>query len=669
MLYSMTKTILNFKFVPRWVIQLVDFVILTSSFAFSYFFIKHFEFIEIYRGHFFIYSGLFAVVSSVVFYLMRIHTGLIRYSNVKDIVRIFLAVLVSSFFYVIAEKLIIQQIFQIHSLAIGRVLFLNFFMASSLLVILRLAVKELFHFAKQIGSAKKQGVLIYGANPETILLKNAIESVQNNSFNVIGFLEKKHKNKNSYLEQKKIFHLKDLPVLKNKHQVEKLLLLNEDVRGTEEKAIIDQCLQIGIKVITVPPSAEWVSGKLNFNQIQELRVEDLLQRDPILLDKQNISEEIYNKRILVTGAAGSIGSELVRQILHFKPKVLILCDQAESFLYELQLEIKDKFPEAVIVPFIGNVQNYKRMEVLFREHQPQMVFHAAAYKHVPLMEDNPSEAILANVLGTKNIAELSLIFRSEKFVMVSTDKAVNPTNVMGASKRIAEMYVQSLKKIPQELFEGKKFPNALLKYIQNSKTAFITTRFGNVLGSNGSVLNRFRSQIQKGGPVTVTHPEITRYFMTIPEAVQLVLEAATMGKGGEIYVFDMGAPVKILDLATQMIRLAGLEPDKDIKIEFSGLRAGEKLYEELLNDKETTLPTHHEKIKIANVIAKSYDQVLYDIEELIGLCESNDSMQIVRKMKEIVLEFESNNSQFEYLDKMKGIAYLKKIKLNENLLN
>lgn len=579
----------------------------------------------------------------------------------KDIARIFLAVFLSGFVYVIAEKLIVKDIFRIHSLPVKEVLFVNFFIASSLLIILRLSVKELFHYAKQIGSLKKQAILIYGANQETILLKNAIESVHNNSFNVIGFLEKKHKNKNSYLEQKKIFHLKDLPVLKNKFQVEKLVLLNKDVRGTEEKAIIDQCLQLGIKVITVPNSAEWVAGKLRFNQIQELRVEDLLQRDPILLDKNNISREIYDKRILVTGAAGSIGSELVRQILDFRPKLLILCDQAESFLYELQLEIKEKYPQCTIVPFIGSVQNFKRMEVLFREYQPQMVFHAAAYKHVPLMEDNPSEAILTNVLGTKNVAELSLIFKSEKFVMVSTDKAVNPTNVMGASKRIAEMYVQSLKKIPQEFLKEKKIPNALSRYIQNSQTAFITTRFGNVLGSNGSVLNRFRSQIQKGGPVTVTHPEITRYFMTIPEAVQLVLEAATMGKGGEIYVFDMGSPVKILDLATQMIRLADLEPGKDIKIEFSGLRAGEKLYEELLNNKETTLPTHHEKIKIANVIAKSYDQVLYDTEELINLCESNDCMDIVRKMKEIVLEFESNNSKFEYLDNTKFTLLLNEV--------
>jgi len=331
--------------------------------------------------------------------------------------------------------------------------------------------------------------------------------------------------------------------------------------------------------------------------------------------------------------------------------VLILCDQAESSLHELQLEIKEKFPQANIVAFIGNVQNFKRMKVLFKQYQPQMVFHAAAYKHVPMMEDNPSEAVLANVLGTKNIADLSMFFGTEKFVMVSTDKAVNPTNVMGASKRIAEMYVQSLNNIRHELFKDDEFPNVLHKFVKNSRTAFITTRFGNVLGSNGSVLIRFRSQIQKGGPVTVTHPEITRYFMTIPEAVQLVLEAATMGKGGEIYVFDMGSPVKILDLATQMIRLAGLEPHKDIKIEFSGLRAGEKLYEELLNDKETTLPTHHEKIKIANVIAKNRDQVLYDIEELINLCNFDDDMRIVRKMKEIVIEFESNNSQFEYLDK------------------
>ena len=333
----------------------------------------------------------------------------------------------------------------------------------------------------------------------------------------------------------------------------------------------------------------------------------------------------------------------MRQVLTYDPEMVILCDQAESALYEIQLEMEERFPNADIKIFIGNIRNYKRLQIIFNECRPQIIFHAAAYKHVPMMERHPSEAIFTNVMGSKIVADLAVLYKAEKFVMISTDKAVNPTNVMGASKRIAEIYVQSRNTSVENV-------DATSINESNSRTKFITTRFGNVLGSNGSVIPRFRDQIIKGGPVTVTDKEITRYFMTIPEAVQLVLEAGTMGEGGEIFIFDMGKPVKINDLAINMIKLAGLVPNKDIKIVYTGLRPGEKLYEELLNEKEQTIPTHHEKIKIAKVRTCSYGQILADIQELITICELDDHSMLVKKMKEIVPEFKSKNSEFEKLD-------------------
>jgi FlaA1/EpsC-like NDP-sugar epimerase len=413
-----------------------------------------------------------------------------------------------------------------------------------------------------------------------------------------------------------------------------MIIMNHHLDEQSKKTALEACLALGIQVLTVPPSDQWIYGKLNMQQIKDLKIEDLLQRKTIQIDTTRISEDLQGKRVLITGAAGSIGSEIVQQVLQYNPAMVILCDQAESPLHDIRLEVEEKFAEVPIIIFISDIRNYHRMHKLFSDYKPEVVYHAAAYKHVPMMEENPSEAVRANVMGTKNIADLSVAFGVRKFVMVSTDKAVNPTNIMGATKRIAEIYIQSLKNDP----ENTKVP------------CFITTRFGNVLGSNGSVIPRFRAQIQKGGPITVTHPEITRYFMTIPEAVHLVLEAGTMGSGGEIFIFDMGEPVKIVDLALKMIKLAGLQPDRDIKIVYSGLRPGEKLYEELLNDGEHTMPTHHEKIKISEVISYPRQQVAEDIAELIELHQKNDENAMVNKMKEIVPEFISKNSKFEDLD-------------------
>ncbi|HBI89937.1 MAG TPA: polysaccharide biosynthesis protein, partial [Sphingobacterium sp.] len=381
------------------------------------------------------------------------------------------------------------------------------------------------------------------------------------------------------------------------------------------------------------------NGDLNPNQIQKIKIEDLLEREPIKINDDHILSQTKGKRILVTGAAGSIGSEIATQLGRYEPQMIILCDQAESPLHNLQLDLQDEFPNQVYHTYIADVRSTKRMQLLFDTFKPHYVYHAAAYKHVPMMENHPLEAVQTNVMGTKNLADLAVEFQVEKFVFVSTDKAVNPTNIMGATKRIAEIYVQSL---------NNHLENTLGASVH---TKFITTRFGNVLGSNGSVIPRFRDQIQKGGPVTVTHPEITRYFMTIPEACRLVLEAGTMGQGGEIFVFDMGKSVKIVELAKKMIRLSGFKPNEDIEIKFTGLRPGEKLYEELLNDLENTLPTHHEKIMIAKVRENNYDRVCMKIGELQQRLATQNKNEVVYQMKIIVPEFKSKNSIYEQLDK------------------
>ncbi len=635
--------------VPRWVILIIDLVVTGFSFTLSYFVVKQFEFSAILRGHFFVYTILYCCISLPVFYSMRIHTGMLRFSNVYDMMRISLAVLITGVLYPIAVVFLVNREYHINTLNISGVLLINFFISCTLHMMLRSMVRGFYYYIKQNAIVLKENVLIYGSDTEAMLVKQAIESSITNKFVIAGFVETDINKANVSIQQKRVYHIRELPLLKTKKKIDKLILMNEQLDSRDKKVVIEKCLQFGIKVLTVPPSDQWIYGKLSLKQIQELRIEDLLQREPIIINNEEISSELTGKRILITGAAGSIGSEIVRQVLSFKPEMVVLCDQAESPLHEMQLEMEEKFPDSDIKIFIGNIRDRNRMQIPFREYRPNFVFHAAAYKHVPMMERHPSEAILTNVMGTKIIADLSVLYNVHKFVMISTDKAVNPTNVMGTSKRIAEMYVQSLSSAADNLVDqtimglingdGKHGVNGA------ARTKFITTRFGNVLGSNGSVIPRFRQQIQQGGPVTVTHPEITRYFMTIPEAVQLVLEAAIMGKGAEIFVFDMGKPVKIVDLALKMIRLAGLTPDEDIKIVYSGLRPGEKLYEELLNEKEKTLPTHHEKIKIAKIIPCSY-KVVRDIEDLISMSRLEDNYGIVKKMKELVPEFKSKNSQY-----------------------
>jgi FlaA1/EpsC-like NDP-sugar epimerase len=493
----------------------------------------------------------------------------------------------------------------------------------------RLAVKALYSEIKN-PTKEKINVLIYGAGEAGIITKRTLDRDAAIKYKAVAFIDADEDKLGRSIEGVFIFPQSKMPELIKEYEIELVIIAIQKISSQKKNEITDLCLENNVKVLTVPPVTNWINGELSFNQIKSIKIEDLLERDPIKLDDLAISAQLKNKVVLITGAAGSIGSELARQCANYSPKKIYLLDQAESPLHELELEFNEKFKDTAFEVVIADIRNVERLKHVFKSFEPQIVFHAAAYKHVPMMENNPSESIFTNILGTKNTADLANEFKVERFVFVSTDKAVNPTNVMGASKRIAEIYIQSL---------GKK-----------SQTKFITTRFGNVLGSNGSVIPRFKKQIEDGGPITITHPDITRYFMTIPEASQLVLEAGSIGKGGEIFVFNMGKSVKILDLARKMILLSGLKENRDIKIIFTGLRPGEKLFEELLADTENTLPTHHDQILIGKVREYDYEEVKNIINELIKLFNTQNNELIVQRMKDLVPEFKSNNSVFQKLD-------------------
>ncbi|MFM7216807.1 MAG: polysaccharide biosynthesis protein, partial [Bacteroidota bacterium] len=510
------------------------------------------------------------------------------------------------------------------------ILIIDFFITTMGLIAFRLAVKSLYMELRNPGSGKRS-VIIYGAGESGVITKRAIDRDAKSRYKVVAFIDDDFSKAGKRLEGVKIHPSEsNLKNLLDETKAERLIISIQNITSERRRTIIEQCLAYGVEVQNVPPVRNWIDGRLSVNQIRNIKIEDLLERDPIRLDIELIQKGLTGKTVLVTGGAGSIGSEIVRQLIPFGPKKVIALDQAESPLYDLELQVKEDYDWNGLETVIADVRQADRMRRVFEAFRPDVVFHAAAYKHVPVMENNPSEAILTNVHGTKTVADLSNEFGVDKFILISTDKAVNPTNIMGATKRIAEIYCQSLG--------------------QHSSTRFITTRFGNVLDSNGSVIPRFRKQIESGGPVTVTHPDVTRFFMTIPEACQLVLEAGSIGGGGEIYLFDMGQSVRIHDLAQKMIRLAGVEEGQDIRIVFTGLRPGEKLREELLADKETTLPTHHEKIMIAKVRSYSFEAISKDISELIELFRMQQNDLIVRKMKSIVPEYISANSEYERLD-------------------
>jgi FlaA1/EpsC-like NDP-sugar epimerase len=613
---------------PRWIIFFIDMGICLFSLVLAYLVRFNFSIPRVEIHAFPLVFSLVLGIRALSFYFSKTYQGIVKYTSSKDAQRIFIVISIGSILYVVVNC--IFYYFINHKFPIPFSIIIIDYMATTFLMIsLRVMFKALY-LELTNPSKEKRSVIIFGAGESGIITKRTLDRDAGTKYKVLGFIDDDAKKQGKKLEGISIYDISKLNELLQQNDVSNLIISVQNLSPAKKQEIVDICLNHNTKVLNVPPVTNWINGELSFKQIKKVQIEELLEREPIQLDKENIKKILSDKVILVTGAAGSIGSEIVRQVIKFNPKKIILLDQAESPLYEMEMELFDKYKQQSYEIVVGDIRNKERMENIFKTFHPEIVFHSAAYKHVPMMENNPSESVFTNVFGSKNLADLSVEYKVEKFVMVSTDKAVNPTNVMGASKRIAEIYTQSL---------GK-----------NSSTKFITTRFGNVLGSNGSVIPRFRQQIENGGPITITHPDITRFFMTIPEACQLVLEAGAIGKGGEIFIFDMGKSVKIVDLAKKMIKLSGLTLDKDIRIEFTGLRPGEKLFEELLADQENTLPTHHKQIMIAKVKEYDFTTISSAITELISLFDKQDNKSIVKKMKALVPEFKSNNSVYEELD-------------------
>lgn len=571
---------------------------------------------------------VFIVVRAASFFIGKTYQGIIRYTSTEDAKRLFITILAGSATFALLSPLRYYFLDGFYLLP-RPVIIMDFLITLFLMITSRFVVK-LFYLESKKPRTDKKKVIIYGAGELGLILKRTLDRDRGKRQSVFAYIDDDPKKTGKRLEGIPIEPVSRLPQLLEKNEIDSLIIgiMKPDLEN--KKKVVDTCLDYGVETLAIPPVESWINGEFKAGQMRKVRIEELLGRKEIRLSKSKIGEELDGKRILVTGAAGSIGSEIVRQVLRFAPKQLILLDQAESPVYDVQNELKARGKADKVEVVIADVSNEARMHNVFSTFQPEVVYHAAAYKHVPLMEDNPSEAVLTNVCGTRILADLSVEFGVSKFVMISTDKAVNPTNVMGASKRIAEIYCQSL----------------------NAKaiTQFVTTRFGNVLGSNGSVIPLFRRQIESGGPLTVTHEEVTRFFMTIPEACQLVLEAGNMGEGGEIFVFDMGESVRIIDLAKKMISLSGLKLGEDIDIKITGLRPGEKLYEELLTSDENTMPTHHPQIMIGKVREYDFDEVKAAIDKLIEIFDTQDNKSLVAQMKHIVPEYKSSNSEFAELD-------------------
>ncbi len=631
----------SMRYLSRWVLLLLDITICGVSALLTLVLLRHFSSVQYDIKPIYVFTrGLALLAAELIgFWTFHTYAGVLRYSGYIDAVKLLLAQLIS-----ISLLLILHFIY----LAIYHTegffftpLFITAYGLISyvMLVSLRMFVKVIFDYMN-ISLQEQKRVVIYGIDQQAVALAKLMRTSYNSANRLVGMIDIDRNQGVKDILGNRVFQNDDKLVSRlKKHQVSAIVVPDRKTAQQHSESL-SELLSCGFQLLVSSGLADMGRGLTNSERLQSMRIEDLLERPSISVNLDAVEQQLKGKIVMVTGAAGSIGSEIVRQVAAYQPLLLILLEEAETPLHELSLQIRELYPQLNFLATIADVRDKNRLEQIFRQYTPQTIYHAAAYKHVPLMEEHPNEAVLTNVGGTKNLADLAVKYKTECFVMISTDKAVNPTNIMGASKRIAEIYVQSL--FLKRQADGNNE--------QQATTKFITTRFGNVLGSNGSVVPYFKRQIESGGPVTVTHPDIIRYFMTIPEACQLVLEAGCMGKGGEIFVFDMGKPVRILDLAQKMIRLAGYEPGKDIEIRFTGLRPGEKLYEELLGNKETTLPTDNKKIMIARVRKSDFDTVAPMIDKLLSISHEGKEFLTVKQMKKIVPEFISQNSPFQVLD-------------------
>ena len=632
--YNQTiRLIKRIKIVPRWVIFILDLgagmiALFTALILKSNLLLTAIP----WEGAFGLLVSSF-LINILVFLSIKTYRGIVRFTGLQDALRVMATVALSSLLIII--QFYLNNSFKGNDPAFNTMMVMYAVFFFLFLLGYRVLVKYGFNILRNLDKTKKN-VVIYGAGQTGQATKRVLEN-ENIGFSLIAFIDDDKRKDNKRIDGIPVTSFTSFMETAASHDIREVIIANFGLSPERKNELVDFCLNHDIHVLTIPRYNQWSNGAFSAKQMKKIRIEDLLEREPIQIENQQLLQDIKGKRILVTGAAGSIGSELVRLLNKLEPTILILCDQAETPLHNVELELNDQHSNVQCIPYLTDINNKVRMAALFEKFKPHVVYHAAAYKHVPMMEFNPEEAIKVNALGTQLLADLAIQYKVERFVMISTDKAVNPTNVMGASKRLAEMYVQALSTHPHE-------------------TKFVTTRFGNVLGSNGSVVLRFREQIERGGPVTITHPHIVRYFMTIPEACQLVLEAGSMANGGEIFVFDMGAPVKISDLAKKMIRLYGYVPNIDISLKYTGLRPGEKLYEELLVDGENSVKTYHEKIMIAKVRAIDQKAIIDQFKLLENkIASPNSSMQLVGLMKQLVPEFVSNNSEFEQLDTTKVV--------------
>jgi len=628
----------NVRYLPRWCVLSIDTFLLLCSIGLTVFILTdlHISYLSLINAT---QQVLLIIGVHFVFMLLyKTYAGLIRHSSYMDALKLLLAS-ISTF----AILLLINYIalnFKGEKVFLNTSLILYLFFSFTFLFLFRLSIKQLYEYfkvAKQNDDLEK--VVIIGIDESAISIGAALDLEHPKRFDIQGFASKNSFNRSLRILGRPVIKLtckKFSNELKSLN-AEAIILSGKKLSAEDKFCIVEDCLENNIKVYNSPLVLDWTDNTSVANQVKNLQIEDLLEREPIVLHNEEKAKVIDDKTILVTGGAGSIGSEIVRQLGSFNPKLVLILDQAETPLHNLQLELKSKFPKLNFKCLICDVANRNRLGIFFKKYDIDIVYHAAAYKHVPLMEDNSPEAVITNIYGTKNLVDMSVVNKVDRFVMISTDKAVNPSNVMGASKRAAEMYVQS-----RNFYTNSNGKTPVTK--------FITTRFGNVLGSNGSVVPLFKKQIEKGGPVTITHPHIIRYFMTIPEACQLVLEAGTMGKGGVIYIFDMGEPVKIMDLAIKMIKLAGYIPNEDIKIKITGLRPGEKLFEELISETSKALPTHHEKIMISRDVIKDFNYVDTHVNRIVESALRHNDKEVVTRLKKLVPEFISRNSEFESLD-------------------